>query len=407
MTQDSLSVSELMARVQRAVVAELPTPVWVRGEVTGYRRTSGGAAFFRLADPDDRNAALEVSGRGRIMQEIEHVLGDAGLGNLGDGVELRMRGTVEVDPRRSAVRMALLEIDPSFTAGRLALERARVVRAMTADGSITANRNLPIPLVPLRLGLVTSRGSAAHADFLDHLERSRFRFTVRTAHTSVQGEHAPGAIAAALSRLATEPVDAVAVVRGGGSQLELAVFDTEVVGRAIATMPVPVITGIGHEVDRTVADEAAAVAEKTPTAAAEWLVTRVQDFAGRLDGAREHIRREAQTALQRHHQVLGRAASDVAAARTGLARQGDGLTRLRQELAGAAREGLTRHRTRLQSLTEWFSAIDVGPTLQRGFALVTTPDGATVVRSVSGLAPGDSLLVRLADGTVRVTVEEQ
>lgn len=406
MTDQSLTVSELLARVQQAVVAEFPTPVWVRGEVTGYRRTSGGAAFFRLADPDTDGPALDVAGRGRVMQEIDRLLEGAGLGRLQDGVELRIKGTVGVAANQSQVRLTLLEVDPAFTAGRLALDRADVLKRMTADGSLSSNASLARPLVPLRLGLVTSRGSAAHADFLDHLAASSFRFAVRTAHTIVQGEQAPTAIATALQRVAAEPVEVVALIRGGGSKLELAVFDTEEVGRAIAAMPVPVITGIGHEVDRTVADEAAAISQKTPTAAAAWLVSTVKEFADRLDGARVHIKREAQTALDRHRHLLGRTASEVAASRTSLARQRDLLTRLGNDIAHTARDGLARQRANVTTLTEWFAAIDVGPTLHRGFALVTTRDGTTVIRSVGQVAPGDGLVVRLADGTVKVTVDD-
>jgi len=406
-TERSFTVSELLTRVQNVVVAEFPSPIWVRGEVTGYRRTSRGAVFFRLADAEADDAALDVSGRGRIMADIERVLGDAGLGRLADGVELRIRGTVEVDRRSSRVRLAMLEVDPAFTAGRLALERARVLQAMSADGSLAANRAVPLPVLPLRLGLVTSRGSAAHADFLDHLKRSGLRFSVRTANTVVQGENAPGDIAAALNRVAVEPIDAVALIRGGGSKLELAVFDTEVVARAIAAMPVPVITGIGHEVDRTIADEVAAVALKTPTAAAEWLVSSVKDFGDRLNGARAHIRSEAEHALGRHHQLLRRTASDLAAMSSALGRQHDALARLQKDLADGAREVLTRHRLELRGLGEWFGAIDLAPTLQRGFALITAPDGKTVIKSVGQVSPGDRLVVRFADGTVGVTVDDQ
>ncbi|MFP4074152.1 MAG: exodeoxyribonuclease VII large subunit, partial [Actinomycetota bacterium] len=298
MSNESLTVSEVLSRAHQAVVAEFPAPLWVRGEVTGYRRTSSGAAFFRLADPEVDEAALDVGARGRVMTEADRMLGDAGLGGLRDGIEIRVRGTVGISARRSDLHLSLLEIDPAFTAGRLAIDRAEVLRKMTADGSIAANGSLPIPLVPLRVGLVTSRGSAAHGDFTDQLRRSRYRFAVRTAHTTVQGETAPDRVAAGLARVSQENVDIIAVIRGGGSKLDLAGFDTETVARAVSRTPVPVITGIGHEMDRTVADEAAAIAEKTPSAAGEWLVTRVKDFADRLEGARTHIRREGRNALQ-------------------------------------------------------------------------------------------------------------
>jgi exodeoxyribonuclease VII large subunit len=405
--EQSLTVSELLAAVQEVVVTAFPAPIWVRGEVTGFRRTSGGAAFFRLADPDVDNAALDVAGRGRVMAEIDRVLGETGLGRLGDGIEVRAKGTIGVEGRSSVVRLSLLEIDPTFTAGRLAIERAEVIKRITADGSIRANRSLPLPLVPLRVGLVTSRGSAAHGDFTDQLRRSGFRFTVKTAHVTVQGEEAPQRVATALSRFTPATVDMVALIRGGGSKLDLAVFDTETVARAVAGVGVPVIHGIGHEMDRTVADEAAAVAEKTPSAAGEWLVAQAKDFSDRLNTARHLMQREARSSLQRHQQLLRRTAADIAGGAAVLGRQRDLLDRLAADIVGASRRMLADQRTQLASLGQWFSAVDLERTLRRGFAIVTTADGQTVIKSVSQVASGDRLAIRLADGTVQVEVSDR
>lgn len=405
-TAQSLTVAGLLARLQQVVVAEFPGPVWVRGEVTGYRRTSGGAAFFRLADPDVNEVALDVAARGRVMAGVDQVLADTGLGGLRDGVEVMVRGTVGVERRNSVVRLSLLEIDPSFIAGRLAIDRADVIRKLSADGSLEANGALPTPLVPLRVGLVTSRGSAAHGDFIDQLRRSPYRFAVKTAHTSVQGESAPERIAAALRRFSPTRVDVVALVRGGGSQLDLSVFDSETVARAIAAVPVPVITGLGHDMDRTVADEAAARSEKTPSAVGEWLVNRVRDFAERLDRARHLIRREGESALQRHQHLLRRAASDIGGGAAALRRQRDLLARLGDDIAGAARRLIADQGRQLASLENWFSAVGLEQTLRRGFAIVTSHDGGHVIKSAGQVSVGDRLAIRFADGTVQVEATE-
>lgn len=405
MTQPSLTVSELLIRAQSAIVGEFPTPLWVRGEVTGYRRTSGGAGFFRLADHDVAEAAVEVAARGRVMAEIDRALGDSGVGRLRDGVEIRVRATVGVEKRNSVIRLNLLEIDPEFTAGRLAIDRADVLRRMKADGSLEANALLPTPLVPLRIGLVTSRGSAAHADFIDQLRRSGYRFAVKTAHTTVQGGSAPDRIADAISRFAPETVDILALVRGGGSQLDLTAFDSEVVARAIASALVPVLTGLGHDTDRTVADEAAAFAEKTPSAAGEWVVGRVGDFARRLATARQVIVRESQIALDRHREMLRRAASDVTGGAVALDRQSDTLASLGEGISSSARRVIADQGRLLASLGDWFSAVGIEKTLQRGFAMVTGPEGGRVVRSTSQVHPGDRLSIRFADGTVHVVAE--
>lgn len=407
MTAEALTVGEVLRKLREVVVGGFPSPVWVRGEISGLRRTNRGAGFMRVADPGSPGSSLEATARGMVMSEVDRVLTEAGLGSLRDGVEVRMRGTIDLDQRGSTVRLSILEVDPAFTVGRLALDREAVLRRMATDGSLGANAAIPLPLVPLSVGLVTSRGSAAHGDFTDQLRRSQYRFRVRTAHARVQGDEAPAEIAAALGALANEPVEIVAVVRGGGSKLDLAAFDAEVVARAVARMPVPVVTGIGHEMDRSVADEAAGLAEKTPSAAGEWLVSRVKDFADRLDVARHSIRAEAGASLRRQRQIVRTAASDISRSKETLLRQWDHLGVLRSDIAHAATRTLTQQRELIGTFREWFTAVDVDSTLRRGFAIVTRDDTKTVVKRVEDVGAGDRLMVRLVDGTVEVKVVEE
>lgn len=402
----TLTVAELLKTVDQALTVELPGPVWVRGEITGLRRTSGGAVFLRLADPEADGQVLEVFARGRAIMEIDRILQSSGLGALRPGIEVRVQGTIGISHRQSLLRMSLLAVDPEFTVGRLALDRARILQQLEADGTLAVNSELPLPLVPLRVGLVTSRGSAAHADFLDQLDRSGYRFAVRTAHTTVQGDTAAQSLAAALARVGREPVDVLALVRGGGARLDLAAFDSEIVGRAVAAAPVPVITGIGHEVDWTVADHAAAIPEKTPSAAGEWLVTRVGDYAGRIGTARKLISEEARTSHRRARKRLDNAVEGLAGARAVLLRQHEMLDHRASYISTASRSVVATQQSLLGSLEEWFATVGVESTLGRGFALVTTAEGDRVVRSVEGAGPGDHLRIRFADGTVPVVVEE-
>jgi exodeoxyribonuclease VII large subunit len=216
LTDQTLTVAQVLHVVGGAVGAAMPAPVWVRGEVSGFQRTSRGAAFFRLVDPDTPHYALEVAASGRMMMTVTHALETAGVGGLRSGIEVRVRGTVGLRTSRGLVQLSLLEVDPAFTAGRLALDRGEVLRRLAAEGVLAANSQLELPLVPLRIGLVTSRGSAAHADFLEQLRRPAYAFSVRTVHAAMQGESAVSNIVRALDRLAREAPDVVALVRGEG-----------------------------------------------------------------------------------------------------------------------------------------------------------------------------------------------
>ncbi len=401
----TLTVSELLGRIDEALARTVPGPLWVRGEISGFRRSARGAAFFRLVDPAADGQVVEVAARGRVMHDIDRRLEAAGVGAIREGIEVRIRAVLGLDRRRSTVRLSLLELDPEFIAGRLALDRQEVLRRLAAEGTLQANGRLPLPLVPLEVGLVTSRGSAAHADFLDQLRRSGYRFGVVTAQAAMQGEGASEGIEDALGRLARRQVDVIAIVRGGGAKLDLAAFDSEKLGRAVARCPVPVVAGIGHETDRTVVDEAVAVSVKTPSAAGEWLVSRVGEYAGRIDTARRMIADEARAACRRAAGRLDRVAAQLGEARTSLARQRDGLRHLEVGIADGARRAVRDGASTVTAMEEMLAAIGVEPTLRRGFALVTDADGG-VVRSVRAVAPGDRLDLRLADGTATVLVEE-
>jgi exodeoxyribonuclease VII large subunit len=399
----TLSVSDLYGLVEQGLARSVPHPVWVRGEISGLRRTSGGALFFRLADDAVDGRVIEVAARGRIAMEVDRSLDAAGMGRLRDGIAVRLRATVGVDAGRSVLRLSLLEVDPAFTAGRLAVDREMVLRRMSADGSLATNRRRPLPLVPLRIGLVTSRGSAGHADLLDQLRRSGFRFAVRTAHAAMQGENAVPQISRAMARLAEEDLDVIVMVRGGGAKLDLAAFDSEEVGRAVAAAPVPVLTGIGHETDRSVADEAAAVALKTPTAVGEWLTSRVSEYSGRVDLARRLIADEARAACEREAGRLRQSAALLGASRATLGRHRDRIDHLEASIARSARTMLRRERERLRVTEEAIADLGVEETLERGFALVTDQEGR-VVRSAAALSAGDSVRVRFADGEIAATV---
>src|SRR5262249_40009071 len=160
--------------------------------------------------------------------------------------------------------------------------REKVLRALAADHLLDVNGRVPMPLVPLRVGLITSRESAAYHDFVHELEVSGFGFVVSVVDVRVQGAAASRRIVWALNELSNLDVDVVVLARGGGSRADLAPFDTEIVARAVAGMRVPVFTGVGHEVDRSVVDEVAHSACKTPTACAQTLVAHVRGFADAL-----------------------------------------------------------------------------------------------------------------------------
>ena len=207
---------------------------------------------------------------------------------------MRIFGQLDFYSVNGKLSLKMSGLDPRFTLGELALNREELIRRLDADGVLAANAKVPFSPAPLRVGVVTSAGSAAWADFQHEIERSGLAFRLYVVDVRVQGEAAAAQISNAVRWFGTSEraprVDALALVRGGGSRTDLAIFDTEVVVMAIAASRRPVLTGLGHEIDRSVADMAAHAALKTPTACAAHLVERVAAYAAGMEQRFDAIR---------------------------------------------------------------------------------------------------------------------
>jgi len=404
----TFTVGELGAAIRAAVVAGLPETVWVRGEVSRFSSSAAGHAYFDLVEKDEgtrsARAVLSVALFKGSRAAVDRELKAAGL-RLAAGVELRIRGRVDFYAPSGRLQLIMNGVDPVFTVGQMAADRSRLLRTLSDEGVLRANARWEMPLVPLRVGLVTSADSAAYHDFVQELVASGFAFRVTLVDTRVQGPTAAGEVARALRRLAREPLDAVVVARGGGAKTDLIAFDTEEVARAVVAMPFPVITGIGHEIDRSVADEVAHTAAKTPTAAAGVLVGRVAEFDGALLGIAAAVAHRSRTAC-------GVAALHLRALDHRVRRAAPLVTRsAARSVAGHERAVVTagRRATRdasrtLDAVAARVRALDPRRVLERGYSITRTPEGR-VLRTVGGLAADAVLVTEVADGSVtsRVT----
>ena len=180
-------------------------------------------------------------------------------------------------------------IDPHHTLGQLSVDRERVLQSLHKAGLLETNPSLQVPTVPLHIGLVTSDGSAAYNDFVNEISSSQYPFRISLAHSAVQGTEAEMGLVNAIQQLVDTDVDVIAVVRGGGARTDLLAFDLESVARAVALAPIPVFSGIGHEIDRSIVDEVVHTAFKTPTACAAAIVQIVTAFDQQLNDSARRI----------------------------------------------------------------------------------------------------------------------
>lgn len=430
---DALSISELYDVVEEALAERLPprSLLWVRGEIQRISE-SRGHRYIDLVDADTAGerwpTKLSVKCWQGTWRPLASQLAAQGF-ELADGMSVVLGGEVDLFRGRGELSLILKQVDVEATLGRMAVDRAKLIEQLRREGLFEAQARLELPPVPLRVGLVASWNTEGCNDFLGQLERSPFAFRVLHAQASVQGGGAPGSVAAAIDGLAHAGVDLICVVRGGGSRGDLAAFDAEPVARAVATAPVPVLTGIGHSGDRSIADDLASFAAITPTALGHHVVGLVATYAAEVgeaaaavsDGAELAVERAVE-AQQRQRRALSSAvAARLAEANRGVRRSADRLPGLAREalrrgelrrLGLAARIGpmalahLDRGAERLAGIARLCAAHDPARVLAAGYSITRDAAGA-IVRSPGQVAVGDRLLTSVAGGTLTSRVEAE
>ncbi|MEZ4398028.1 MAG: exodeoxyribonuclease VII large subunit [Candidatus Krumholzibacteriia bacterium] len=452
----ALTVSAFNERVGSFLKGLFPGRFRIQGFVSGFDRSwaRGSHVYFDLLekDPADESSVLSQASmvlwrgaRGRLTRAL------AELGQSLDDQQVFFEVTLNYYVPRGRLSLVVEDLDLEASLGAQRLDRERLLRLLAAEGLLKRNARLPLAAVPLRLALVTSVESAAYHDFIKELGLAGVAFRLTCIDARVQGSEQEASLRAAFAWIARNAADydAVVLIRGGGSRSDLAGFDAEPLARDIAACPLPVLTGIGHEIDRAVADEVAHRAFKTPTAVAQFLVQRVEQWLERLETQAEAVQRAAEKQLvaegrrlEQRARALGDAAGrllrarrerlgEVAAALPLLARQTLRMAGLRlrharsglsparlaaatvgarrrvdasvQRLGLAAGGLVARQGKELAHREERLRLLDPQQVLQRGFSLTRDASGR-LLRDPAGLKAGDRIVTTLAAGSLESTL---
>jgi len=389
-TPEPLSVSEVTARVKEVIACDdLLADVRVAGEVSNLSRPASGHLYFTLKD---EGAQL------RCVMWRSYAARLSRLPRNGDAVIAR--GRIDVY-ERDGVYQLYVEALVGQGIGDLNAEFERLKQKLQAEGLFDAARKRPLPRFPRALGIVTSPTGAALQDILNVLRRRYPLLEVYLSPTLVQGEDAPEQIVRAIQRLNDAGCcDVILVARGGGSLEELWAFNDERVVRAIAASPTPVVSGIGHEIDYTLADFAADVRAPTPSAAAEIITPDINDLRLQVDAMSLTLTETMQARLTRARASLStlQRALRLLSPFNQLARQRERLDEARTRLAAALAHRLAVLRLRLDGLRARLEGVGPMATLARGYAIVRDADGRTV-RSVRAVQRGARLQITVADGS--------
>ena len=386
MAKDYLELTELLARIKEGVEDAFPDRYWVKAEIGSWSPRANGHCFLNLTQSDRGKPVADI--RAMIWKwhfpQLKAFFEQETGQTLQAGITVLVRVQVSFS-EMFGMSLFIDDIDPAFTVGEQALAKKKAIEKLTAGGYLEMQQELAIPRLPYRLAVITSKTAAGYGDFRRHLleNEAGYAFRLDLYEALMQGEQAPASIIAALAEAQENPCDAILILRGGGSEMDLACFDDYDLAVAIATCAAPVVTAIGHDRDFHIADLVANRSVKTPTALADLFLDAYAAEDALLDDLQLRVRRA------------------VADRVNAMVRKVDSLA---QRLRFAAGARIDRARAALDLKEALIKASDPRKILSMGYALVTGGDGK-VLKSAAPVAAGDRIGVRFADGTIRATVD--
>ncbi len=401
------SLSDLNRHIRQVVALNFSAPLWVSAEIAQCG-LSKGHYYLDLVQKEEGAADIVAQGMAMIWgadhKRMLKTYGSSLLDLLQSGTQIRVQVIVEYH-ERYGLKLQVIDIDPDFTLGQLEIQRRKTIEALRNLGLLTRNRSLPLPKVLQRVAVISSRDAAGYHDFVKHLQENKFGYCYdfQLFETAVQGVRAVSEITEALSRIKIilGCFDIVVLIRGGGSKLDLAVFDDFDLASAVAEFPLPILTGIGHETDESVTDMVSHTALKTPTAVADFLLQHHLIFEQKLLQTAEQIRQigEYRTKME-----------EIALERLEMVARFAGKERLRtasylldtvvEILPNTVRNTLKRHQERLVQIEALCRAIHPETALKRGYAIVRK--SGTIVTSVKEVVTESPLEIQWHDGTIVV-----
>jgi len=394
----ALSVAGLTEYIQELLEQDAQLrQVWVTGEVSSANRHRSGM-FFTLQDPDSKASIQCVVWSSQLSKLVQQPV---------SGEQLIVLGSIRVYPQRGQYQMSVWQALPAGE-GLQALRYRQLRNRLEAEGLFDEERKRSLPTHPQIIGVVTSPQAAAWGDIQRTLRYRYPGLRVLLSPAQVQGELAPASIVAAIERVERHGRAQLLILsRGGGASEDLACFNDERVVRAIADCSIPVVTGIGHQRDESLADLVADACAHTPTAAAELavpeLVTLYAEHQQRQRALKEAV---SQVLEASHHQLqhlqdrLRRLPLDRQ-----LRQEQKAIAQKRQQLIQCTSRRLSQATQHCEFLRQKLATLDPENVLKRGYAVVRSPNGS-IARSAANLAPGQELQIQLGEGQVKVTVTE-
>lgn len=388
MEKEYIDLFELQSRLKQGVESLFPKRVWVKAEVSAVKARSGGHCYLELSQSDSnglvaKTSAIIWSSKYRIIAPYFETV-------TGSPIQEGMVILVEVQVNYSqlyGLSLIINDVDPEFSLGVKELERQQTIEKLQKEGLMDLQKGLQLPLLPYNIAVISAEDAAGYRDFVRHVAENPygFSFDITLFPALMQGVDCPQSIISALDAIleSGREWDAVLILRGGGSKLDLACFDDYALAAVIAQYPMPVLTAIGHDQDFHVCDMVAHEFVKTPTALADFLLSLYEQEDERVSSLQTRMR------LAFSNKIYAAESN---------------LNMLQSRVRGGFVMKIANMEAALKVLETRISAADPRKILERGYALAVDGNGV-VVKGVSGRAKGDRISMMFPDGTLDCTID--
>jgi exodeoxyribonuclease VII large subunit len=406
-TPKTYTLGELAAFVRRVFALNLPEPVWVQAEI-GQASLSRGHCWLTLVEKgeeqDQISAQLEAVCWANTLQSLRATHGTKLLLDLlQDGMSVRLRVRADFHPRYG-LKLLVEDIDPAYTMGKLEQERQRILEKLNQEGMLDLNARQELPLTPQRLAVISSETAAGWADFQEQLLKNDYgyHFKLRLFSAAMQGAQTGPEVSRRIRQInrVSDTFDAIVIIRGGGGRMDLSAFDDEELAREIAGSALPVIVGIGHETDDSIADRVANTSLKTPTATAVFLLQRMMQAEITVLQLGRGISRSVKLRLTTHGQLLDELEVRTRLlARASLDKENQRLDQFKKDTERLATQSMGQAQRQLDQFEQLLRVLDPDTTLARGFSMLSQE--GKILTSTKQIKAGP-ITARLKDGEIEL-----
>jgi|WetSurMetagenome_2_1015567.scaffolds.fasta_scaffold00647_6 exodeoxyribonuclease VII large subunit len=407
---ETIRLSELQGVIRDKLYESFPGSYWVIAEIAELKINSSGHCYLELTDTDEKLNRVTARVKATIWANRYNIISAmfssvTGV-SLQPGISILFRATIEYH-ELYGLSLNISDIDPKYTVGEIALRREAIIRRLTAEGIIDMNKDLDLPLYPRRIAIVSSQQAAGYQDFIRQLSSNihGYIFETQLFDSIMQGEQTEASVTSALDQVASraDDFDAVTIIRGGGSQTDLAWFDNYNIAYFITQFPLPVITGIGHDKDLTVTDMVACKALKTPTAVAEFFISHtlntesfINDLTMRLSSGAMTLINERQEKLTRYRQTMAMITASAIKSRT------ESIRYLGEKIIHSSKMHLRLTGERINTFERELMHLDPMNVLKRGYTITTK--AGMILKDHHSLKPGDKITTHFEKGTAESDV---